>query len=121
MKKFYWDEPLLFKRGADDIFRCCVPKEEVENIIKHCHSAPYGGHADTSKTCAKILQAGLFGPTLWRDVHTYIVRCDRCQCIGNILRRDEIPLKNIQEVELFDVWGIDFMDRFHRKWETNTS
>ncbi|KAL4285180.1 hypothetical protein GQ457_16G020340 [Hibiscus cannabinus] len=30
----------------------------------------------------------------------------------NISRRNEIPLQNILEVELFDVWGIDFMGPF---------
>ena len=60
LKNYYWGEPLLFKRGVDGIFHRCVPKGEVESIISHCHSAPYGGHASTSKTCAKILQAGLF-------------------------------------------------------------
>jgi hypothetical protein len=112
VRHFYWDEPLLFKRGTDNIFRRCVLEEEVRNIIEHCHSSPYGGHSSTSKTYAKILQAGLYWPTLWRDVHTYTVQCDRCQRAGNISRRDEMPLKNIQEVELFDVWGIDFMGPF---------
>ncbi|XP_062109054.1 uncharacterized protein LOC133819743 [Humulus lupulus] len=43
-----------------------------------------------------------------------IRRCsyDRCQCVGNISRRHELPLTNILEVEIFDVWGIDFMGPF---------
>ena len=32
--------------------------------------------------------------------------------MGNISRRQELPLKNILEVELFDIWGIDFMGPF---------
>ena len=60
VKHFYWDEPLLLKRGIKNIFRNCVSEEEVENIIEHCHSTPYGGHASTSKTYAKILHAGLY-------------------------------------------------------------
>ncbi|XP_062080896.1 uncharacterized protein LOC133785693 [Humulus lupulus] len=32
--------------------------------------------------------------------------------VGNISRRNELPLTNILEVELFDVWGIDFMGPF---------
>ncbi|XP_050919166.1 uncharacterized protein LOC127136676 [Lathyrus oleraceus] len=112
VRYFYWDEPLLFKIGTYDIFRRCVPEEEVGNIIKHCHCTPYGGHADTSKTYVKILQAGLYWPTLWRDVRAYITICDWCQHIGNVSRRDEMPLRNIQEVEIFDVWGIDFMGPF---------
>lgn len=112
VKHFYWDEPLIFKRGADNIFRRCVPEGEAENIIKHCHSSPYGGHAGTSKTCTKILQASLFWSTLWCDVHTYIVICDRYQRTRNVSRCDEMPLRNINEVELLDVWGIAFMGPF---------
>lgn len=76
VRQFYWDEPLLFKRDAYGIFHRCVPKEKVQSIITYCHSAPYSGHVRTSKTCAKILQAGLFWPILCCDVHTYIVKCD---------------------------------------------
>ena len=32
--------------------------------------------------------------------------------MGTISRRDKAPLKGIPEVELFDVWGIDFMGPF---------
>jgi len=32
--------------------------------------------------------------------------------MGTISRRHEIPLSNILEVEIFDVWGIDFMGPF---------
>lgn len=26
LKHYYWDEPLLFKRGAEGIFQRCVPE-----------------------------------------------------------------------------------------------
>ena len=32
--------------------------------------------------------------------------------IGNISKRNEMPLNNIQEVEIFYIWGIDFMGPF---------
>ncbi|XP_042396720.1 uncharacterized protein LOC121986852 [Zingiber officinale] len=38
--------------------------------------------------------------------------CDQCQKAGNITRRSEMPLNCILEVELFDVWGVDFMGPF---------
>ena len=38
--------------------------------------------------------------------------CGHCQRVENISRRHELPLTNILEVELFDVWGIDFMGPF---------
>ncbi|XP_070032023.1 uncharacterized protein [Nicotiana tomentosiformis] len=36
----------------------------------------------------------------------------RFQRTGTILRRHEMPLKGILEVEIFDAWGIDFMGPF---------
>ncbi|KAH9649617.1 hypothetical protein KPL70_026044 [Citrus sinensis] len=36
----------------------------------------------------------------------------KCQRTGNITSRHEMPLTNILEVEVFDVWGIDFMRPF---------
>ncbi len=38
--------------------------------------------------------------------------CDKCQRLGTISRRHEMPLSNILEVEIFVVWGIDFMGPF---------
>ena len=49
---------------------------------------------------------------MFKDAHAFVTACDRCQHTGNISRRNEMPLQNILEVELFDVWGIDFMGHF---------
>ncbi|XP_061343797.1 uncharacterized protein LOC133289810 [Gastrolobium bilobum] len=42
----------------------------------------------------------------------YVERCDKCQRAGNISRKDEMPLNSILDIELFNVWGIDFMGPF---------
>ena len=41
---YTWDDPLLFKRGADMIIRRCVPESEQCKIMNECHASPYGGH-----------------------------------------------------------------------------
>ena len=38
--------------------------------------------------------------------------CVRCQRTGNISKRHEMPQSGILEVELFDIWGINFMGPF---------
>nr|XP_016469156.1 PREDICTED: uncharacterized protein LOC107791583 [Nicotiana tabacum] len=38
--------------------------------------------------------------------------CNEYQRIGNISHCHEMPMNPIQEVEMFDVWGIDFMGPF---------
>ncbi|KAK8675527.1 hypothetical protein V6N13_033593 [Hibiscus sabdariffa] len=78
----------------------------------HCHAASCGGHFGGNRTAAKILQSSFYWPTLFKDAHAFAKACDRCQRTGNISRRNETPLQNILEVELFDIWGIDFMGPF---------
>ena len=39
--------------------------------------------------------------------------CPRCQKHGNINSRDAMPLQSNLQVEIFDVWGVDFMGPFH--------
>jgi hypothetical protein len=109
---YFWDDPFLFKLGIDGIYRRCVPHEETRSILEHCHSSAYGGHASSSKTAAKVLQSGFFWPSLFKDAKTFALACDKCQRTGNISSRNEMPLNSILEVELFDVWGIDFMGPF---------
>ena len=41
---YYWEEPFLFKYYMDQIIRRCVPEEEQQGILSHCHENVYGGH-----------------------------------------------------------------------------
>ncbi|CAA7015533.1 unnamed protein product [Microthlaspi erraticum] len=110
-RHYYWDEPYLYKRGPDSIYRRCIAEEDVQGVLEHCHGSAYGGHFATFKTATKVLQSGLWWPTLFKDAASYIAKCDPCQRKG-ITKRDEMPLNPILEVEIFDVWGIDFMGPF---------
>ncbi|KAG7585657.1 Ribonuclease H-like superfamily [Arabidopsis thaliana x Arabidopsis arenosa] len=109
---YYWDEPYLYTLCKDKIYRRCISEEEVEDILLHCHGSAYGGHFATFKTVSKVLQAGFWWPTMFKDAQQFISRCDSCQRKGNISRRNEMPQNPILEVEIFDVWGIDFMGPF---------
>ena len=61
---------------------------------------------------ANVIQLGFYWPSIFKAAHLFAKSCDRCQRTGNIGQRNEMPLTNILEVELFDVWGIDFMSPF---------
>ena len=108
-KYYVWDDPHLFKIGANNLLRRCVSEEEVRNILWHCHNSPYGGHYSGERTTAKVLQSGFYWPSIFKDSHAYVKHCDKCQRTGSISRRNEMPLQNILEVEVFDYWGIDFI------------
>jgi hypothetical protein len=49
---------------------------------------------------------------MYEDTREFIRRCGPCQRHGNINTRDAMPLTNNLQVELFDVWGIDYMGPF---------
>ncbi|CAN6484019.1 unnamed protein product [Victoria cruziana] len=112
VRYFYWDEPYLFKYCADQVFRRCVPEEEFHSILSFCHAQACGGHYSGKKTAAKVLQSGFFWPTLHRDAYMFCKQCLRCQQMGSISRRDSMPMTPILVVDVFDVWGIDFMGPF---------
>ena len=90
----------------------CVSEDEVPNILYDCHSSPCGGHFGATRTAAKVLQSGFYWSTLFHDAFDFVKTYDRCQRVGNISRRHELPLSNIMEVEIFYVWGIDFIGPF---------
>ncbi|RVW21712.1 Retrovirus-related Pol polyprotein from transposon 17.6 [Vitis vinifera] len=68
------------------IIRKCVPEEEQQGILSHCHENACGGHFASQKTAMKVLQSGFTWPSLFKDAHIMF--------------------------DLFDVWGIDFMGPF---------
>ncbi|CAM8910432.1 unnamed protein product [Rhodiola kirilowii] len=109
VSRYYWDDPFLYKLCSDGIYRTCVPKEDFNEIIACCHSSSYGGHGSASKTTSKILQSGFYWPSMFKDTYEFVKACNECQRMGNIARREEMPQKGIMEVEIFDVWGVDFM------------
>jgi hypothetical protein len=79
VKKFYWDDPYLFEYCPDQIFRSCIPDNEVSNVIKLCHSEACGSHFSSKKKAAKILQNGFYWPTMFKDTHAFCKTCESCQ------------------------------------------
>ncbi|GJS11178.1 reverse transcriptase domain-containing protein [Tanacetum coccineum] len=98
-------------RGDSMIWRC-VSGQEAIDILKACHSGPTGGHYGANYTAKKVFDSGFYWPTIYRDAHDLVTRCDTCQRQGKISQRDEMPQNSIQVCEIFDVWGIDFMGPF---------
>ncbi|CAA7041313.1 unnamed protein product [Microthlaspi erraticum] len=72
VRRYFWDEPYLYKHCSDGMFRRCIPEEEVPVVLFACHGSDYGGHFATNKTVAKILQAGFWWPTMFKDAHDFI-------------------------------------------------
>ena len=107
VKKFFWDEPYLYRSCADGLIRRCVPECEMLSVLEACHSSPVGGHHSDIRTSHKILQCGYYWPTLHQDAHEFSKARNQFQRDGGISRKQELSLNPILVIELFDVWGID--------------
>nr|GEX97255.1 hypothetical protein [Tanacetum cinerariifolium] len=74
--------------------------------------SPTGGHHGANLTAKKVIDAGFFWPTIYKDAYDLVKSCDSCQRQGKISQRDERPQNVIQVYKIFDVWCIDFMGPF---------
>ncbi|GJW21002.1 reverse transcriptase domain-containing protein [Tanacetum coccineum] len=78
VRNYFWDEPFTFRLCPDNVMRRCVARNEILEILAHCHSGPTWGHHSASITGRKVYEAGFNWPSM----------------------------------EVFDVWGLDFMGPF---------
>ncbi|XP_074356421.1 uncharacterized protein LOC141696134 [Apium graveolens] len=46
------------------------------------------------------------------EFRKFCAACSRCQHLGKITRRNMMPMNPVLIIEIFDVWGIDFMGPF---------
>ncbi|GKA45567.1 reverse transcriptase domain-containing protein [Tanacetum coccineum] len=103
VKHYFLDDPYLFKICTDQVIRRCVAGQEAIDILIACHSGPTGGHYGANYTAKKVFDLGFYWPTIYRDAHDLVTRCDTCQRQGKISQRDEMPQNSIQVCEIFNV------------------
>ncbi|GKE41006.1 reverse transcriptase domain-containing protein [Tanacetum coccineum] len=91
VKHYFWDEPYLFKICADQMIRRCVAGQEVVDILTAYHSGPTGGHYGANYTAKKVFDSGFYWPTIYKDAHDLVTRCNTCQRQGKISQRYQMP------------------------------
>lgn len=97
----------LYYSGADGVLRRVLPEEGGGEAIIAAHDGFGGGHFGVEITLRKILQRGLWWPTLFRDVHNYVKTCDVCQRTGPI--KGHMEFRPIIAPHVFQKWGLDFV------------
>ncbi|GKD45167.1 reverse transcriptase domain-containing protein, partial [Tanacetum coccineum] len=58
VKHYFWDDPYLFRIGADQVIRRCVYGQEAVDILMACYNGPTRGHHDTNYTAKKFFDSG---------------------------------------------------------------
>ena len=80
----------LYRKGIDQIIRRCVPEFEQIAILQEAHEEISRGHFSGDITGKKILQAGLWWPTVLKDSHEHARSCLICQQLGQPNSRDRM-------------------------------
>jgi len=91
------------------IIRICVREDEIPDIPHACHDRPCGGYFADRRTTYKVLHAGYYWPSIFRDATQYVRSCDSCQRLGKPTLADQMPLQTQVLVEPFEKWALDFV------------
>ena len=84
LKYYFWEEPLLFHLGCDQILKRCILEEEKGDILAMCHSSMCRRFFATCKTTEKILLSGFYWPNIFKDAHRFYAKFLQCQAALNI-------------------------------------
>ena len=89
-----------------------MPEHEQDQILRKCHSEAYGGHHAGDRTAHKVLQSSFYWPALFKDARKFVLSCDQCQRIGNISRRQEMPMNYSLVIEPLTFGSLIIWDLF---------
>eukprot|EP00253_Pinus_taeda_P008417 PITA_08417 len=99
----------LYCLGADSVLRQCLTFEEAEQVLNDCLSRTCGGHMSGYATAQKILHAGYFWPSIFKDCILAVLSCHECQIYQWKMRAPPALLHPVVTVGHFAKWGIDYM------------
>ncbi|XP_070022335.1 uncharacterized protein [Nicotiana sylvestris] len=116
-----WSIPLELMRDASDVAVGAVLGKRVNKMFhpvyyarKTMNDAQVNYTVTEKELLAIVFAMEKFRPYLMgaKDEGELVKKCDECQRAGGISKKDEMPLTTILEVDIFDVWGIDFIGPF---------
>lgn len=78
-ENYSWIDGDQFYTGPDLIMRRYVREYEMFDVLNDCHNEPCGGNFTDKRTTYKVLHAGYYWPTLFKDAKNFVSICDACQ------------------------------------------
>jgi len=61
---------ILFCKNFDEILMRCLERDEADKVLSELHEGEAGGHFGGDTIANKVLRAGYYWPTLFKDSHT---------------------------------------------------
>jgi hypothetical protein len=87
----------------------CLEKDEAKRVLLELHAGEAGGHFGGNTTAHKVLRAGYYWPTLFRDTHALCRKCIICQKSSGKLQKPTFPLQPVSVDSPFQQWGLDII------------
>jgi hypothetical protein len=80
--------------------------------VDEFHSGFCGGHYAAKTTTHKILREGYYWPTIFSDVHQFVIKCEACHLFNRKQNLVSLPLQLVVVEAPFQQWGLDFIGKF---------
>ena len=100
---------VIFRMNYDFVLLRCLEKSKAEKVLQELHDGPAGGHYAGDATAHKILHAVYYWPTLFKDSHSYVRKCQICQTAVGRKNKPSLPLQPVNIEQPFDQWGLDII------------
>nr|GEX52410.1 reverse transcriptase domain-containing protein [Tanacetum cinerariifolium] len=105
-------EGILYRRSFLTPWLRCVGPLQAEYVMREIHEGSCSMHAGPRLVVAKAIRLGYYWPTMHRDAHDMIRKCNDCQIHRPITRSPQQPLTPITAPWPFYKWGIDITGPF---------
>ena len=95
---------VLFWKNYDKVLVRCLEKYDARHILIELHDGLVGGHFSKETIKHKVLRAGYYWPTLFKDTHAHARKCQICQVNVGRERTYAFPLQPITIENPFEQW-----------------
>jgi hypothetical protein len=100
---------VLFKKNYDSMLLRCLEKQEADKVLFDIHNGLAGGHFEGDTTTHKILHAGYYWMTLFKDSQAYVQKCKICQISTRRDKKPTLPFHPVIIEQPFEQWGLDII------------
>eukprot|EP00253_Pinus_taeda_P013331 PITA_13331 len=108
-KQYQLINDILFRMNYDSVLLRCLEKSEANKVLQELHDGPVGGHYTGDATAHKILRAGYYWPTLFKDSHNYVRKCQVYETTAGGQKKPSLPLQLVNIDQPFSQWGLDII------------